>query len=237
MKPIERISVVEQVMERLKEYIVENQIEPGDKIPTEKEICEMLGTGRSTVREAYRMLQAQGILEAQRGKGVYFKRLQEETKEAEVVEWFKSNGQRVADYIEVRSGIEIMAIKLSVHRFNPKDIQELKEIHERGMREVKAETAKRKKAIKMALYDEEFHHKITRITKNDLLIKIEKIISECLAEYRNQTFLLDENVNRANKSHEKIVNALVNKDMSEAILQMTLHLEDSLEDMENIKSL
>ena len=58
MKPIERISVVEQVIERLEEYITENNLKKGDKMPTEKEVCEMLEAGRSTVREAYRMMQA-----------------------------------------------------------------------------------------------------------------------------------------------------------------------------------
>ena len=58
MKPIERISIVDQVINNLKDYIVEQNVAVGDKMPTEKEICEMYGVGRSTAREAYRMMQA-----------------------------------------------------------------------------------------------------------------------------------------------------------------------------------
>lgn len=56
MKPIERISIVDQVINNLKDYIVEQNVAVGDKMPTEKEICEMYGVGRSTAREAYRMM-------------------------------------------------------------------------------------------------------------------------------------------------------------------------------------
>ena len=69
MKPIERISIVDQVINNLKEYIVEGNIDVGDKMPTEKEICEMYGVGRSTAREAYRMMQAIDMIDVRRGKG------------------------------------------------------------------------------------------------------------------------------------------------------------------------
>lgn len=46
MKPIERISIVDQVINNLKDYIVEQNVAVGDKMPTEKEICEMYGVGQ-----------------------------------------------------------------------------------------------------------------------------------------------------------------------------------------------
>ena len=51
---IEKISVVDQTIDWLKEYIEENQLKEGDRMPTEQEVCNMCGIGRSTVREAYR---------------------------------------------------------------------------------------------------------------------------------------------------------------------------------------
>lgn len=72
MKPIERISIVDQVINNLKDYIVEQNVAVGDKMPTEKEICEMYGVGRSTAREAYRMMQAIDMIDVKRGKGAIF---------------------------------------------------------------------------------------------------------------------------------------------------------------------
>lgn len=235
MKPIERISIVEQVIERLEEYIVENNLKKGDKMLTEKEVCEMLGAGRSTVREAYRMMQALGIIEVKRGKGVYFIRLQEDAREAEVAQWFKSNGQHVADYMEVRYAIEVMAASLAVKRVDEEKISKLKELNDKEIQDINTYPSGKKKATKMTLYDEEFHHMITQMTENDLLIKIEKNIAECLADYRNQVFMLDENIERAHASHQKIIGALESGNRELIQKMVVSHLDDSLKDMEEVQ--
>ena len=96
MKPIERISIVDQVINNLKDYIVEQNVAVGDKMPTEKEICEMYGVGRSTAREAYRMMQAIDMIDVKRGKGAYFKGVpSERTDDSCVACWFKEHGQRL----------------------------------------------------------------------------------------------------------------------------------------------
>ena len=50
LKSIARISVVDQAIQNLQNYITDNNLQPGDKLPTEKEVCEMMGIGRSTAR-------------------------------------------------------------------------------------------------------------------------------------------------------------------------------------------
>lgn len=234
MKPIERISVVEQVIERLEEYITENNLKKGDKMPTEKEVCEMLEAGRSTVREAYRMMQALGIIEVKRGKGVYFVRLQEDAREAEVAEWFRSNGQHIADYMQVRCAIESMAVKVAMQKMNEQKINQLKELCQKAMQDIDTKIGKRR-AMRMTLYDEEFHHMITEMTGNDLLIKIERNIAECLTDYRNQVFMLEENIERAHTSHRKIIEAFENGNEELALERVSNHLESSLKDMEYVE--
>ena len=73
LKSIARISVVDQAIQNLQNYITDNNLQPGDKLPTEKEVCEMMGIGRSTAREAYRMLKAMDYVTADSGKGHFFK--------------------------------------------------------------------------------------------------------------------------------------------------------------------
>ena len=63
MKSIERMPVVEQVTARLKEYIQSDERQVGEKLPTERELCDDLNVGRSTLREAVRILQASGFVE------------------------------------------------------------------------------------------------------------------------------------------------------------------------------
>ena len=230
MKPIERIPIVEQVMNNLNELIKERPIPVGGKMPTERDVCEMFGVGRSTVREAYRMMQALGTLEVRRGKGVYFIGFPDENKQDAVVSWFKEHAQTLSDYMEVRSAIETMSIRLAIERARKEDIEALEEI-QRSFIEL---GAKKHKQSTMAFYDQEFHHKVATITRNELLIKIEKIIAECLIDYRAQTFTIEGNISRAIGSHRQILDTFYSRDIEKGVRLMTEHMENSLVDMQKI---
>ena len=64
-------SVSEFVYSKLREMIENGTIAVGQKLPTEQALCEQFGVGRSSVREASRILQAKGFVEIKRGSGVY----------------------------------------------------------------------------------------------------------------------------------------------------------------------
>jgi GntR family transcriptional regulator, transcriptional repressor for pyruvate dehydrogenase complex len=66
---IERRSVAFQLLERIKEALIRGELKPGDYLPSETELTQSLGIGKSSVREAIKMLQAIGIVEVQRGQG------------------------------------------------------------------------------------------------------------------------------------------------------------------------
>ena len=68
MEPIKRVPLVHQVEERIKDLIKEEKLQPGTKLPTEKELCTNLNVSRGTVREAFRFLQAKGIVELRKGR-------------------------------------------------------------------------------------------------------------------------------------------------------------------------
>src|SRR5690554_2813919 len=71
LKKIDNKTVVEKIVEQITEAIISKQLKPGDKIPTELELIERFGVGRNSVREAIKMLSAQGVLEIRRGDGTY----------------------------------------------------------------------------------------------------------------------------------------------------------------------
>jgi GntR family transcriptional repressor for pyruvate dehydrogenase complex len=64
-------TVVEQVMDQIKDLIATGQLKPHDRIPTETELAQMFGIGRSSVREAVKIFQHLGILEVSPRKGTY----------------------------------------------------------------------------------------------------------------------------------------------------------------------
>lgn len=67
--PVGRVPTYELVLRRIEEQLVARSLRPGDKLPAERELAAMLGASRPAVREALRVLQAQGILKSSTGSG------------------------------------------------------------------------------------------------------------------------------------------------------------------------
>lgn len=69
MREIKRETIAEQIAERLKEYILERGLKPGDRLPTETELMKIFGVSRSSVREAIKALQLSGLIEVKPRRG------------------------------------------------------------------------------------------------------------------------------------------------------------------------
>lgn len=74
MKPIdksERYTLTQLVVQNLKQFILDRNMQPGDKLPAERELSLILGVSRAILREALRSLESFGILEIKHGEGSY----------------------------------------------------------------------------------------------------------------------------------------------------------------------
>ena len=60
-----------QIVKQLRELIIDRHIQPGDKLPSERVLCEQLNTSRSSVREALRSLELLGLIETRHGGGTF----------------------------------------------------------------------------------------------------------------------------------------------------------------------
>src|SRR5579864_3402644 len=68
---VQRVSLSDHIVEQIAELISRGALKPGDRIPTEKQLCEKFGVGRTSVREALRSLTVMGVLESQMGEGTF----------------------------------------------------------------------------------------------------------------------------------------------------------------------
>lgn len=230
MIAVERVSAVQQVEERIYEYIVSDAVQIGDKLPTEKQLCEQLAVGRGTVREAVRLLQARGFVEMRAGRGA-FVASKTENGEGSLAEWFRANEVQIKDLIDVRAAIEPYATRLAIERCTQEDVQRLAEIQRRS-----EEAAACHDTETIARCDEEFHLAIVEMTKNKLLFDINKRISEGLSLFRSNTFVIPHNVRRFIPAHDAILNAFVRRDPVLGEHAMALHIEAIAVDLESSKS-
>lgn len=228
MKPIEKISVTDMAVENLKELILSGEMKVGDKLPTEKEICNMLNISRSTVREAFRVLQAMGFVEMRRGRGAFVAKVTEDDPN-NIINWFVEHEVQFTDFMEVRMGIEPLGVKLAIQRATPQEVKELEEIHanfEKAMDE--------QDLVGLLTTDEAFHKHIMMATHNKLLISINQKVLDVFAEYRSKSFAVKETFKNALEPHRKILEAIKNRDIEAGVKEMINHINISIEDMLNI---
>jgi len=73
LKPLNKIKLYEEIVEQLKNKIINRDIAPGEKLPAERTLAQMLNVNRSTVREALGRLESMDLVEIRHGEGVYVK--------------------------------------------------------------------------------------------------------------------------------------------------------------------
>ena len=228
MEKIERISVTDKVVSSICSLIKSPEYAVGDRLPPEMAMCEQLGVGRSTIREALRVTQALGLIEIRSGKGAFIRR-QEINSAESLTEWFSVKEEEVAALMEVRMAIETLAAKLAVTRGSKHQIEKMQAVHRDF-----AEAVRSGDIIGMTKLDAAFHESIVEAGNNRLLMKIGLLLSDSFVEYRMRSFAVTENISRALVPHEKILDAIISKNASAAASAVLKHLESSLEDMNRV---
>ena len=231
MKKIERVSVTDAVVESIRDLIAGDEFAIGSKLPTESEFCDKLGVGRSTIREAFRVLQAMGLVELRPGKGAFVRHKTMDGQET-IRQWFSDNKTQVDELMELRMGIEPLAAKLAIARGSAKQLNQIRSIHLEFCKAVKENDV-----IKMATLDESFHDAIMEASNNRLLKKTGKLLADALMEYRTRSFAVTENMTHAMMPHQRILDSILAKNEKEAVAAMLEHLEISLKDMNRVAEL
>ncbi|OON86277.1 hypothetical protein BXO88_08340 [Oribacterium sp. C9] len=223
-----RLSATQKTINELKEYLLSDEAKIGDKLATEKEVCERLRVGRGTVREAFRNLEAEGYLSIKPGKGAFIVRKSQNDNDA-LVSWFTKNRGRIQDYVEFRNIIEPAAARMAAERATDEDIRTLTDIHETFI-----ETSMLMDDEKLAYLDEEFHTTIMKMTGNEVMEMINQSMNKKIMNFRFQTFKIRHNVKNAIEAHGKILRAITDRDADVAEMYMKRHIELIDEDMERI---
>jgi GntR family transcriptional regulator, transcriptional repressor for pyruvate dehydrogenase complex len=126
--PIKREPLTTQVARRLVEYILSGQVEPGDRMPSERQLAEAFGVGRSAMREALKGLTLIGLLDVRQGDGTYLKKA-DSALLSQVIEWGMLLGeQRTMDLVEARQHIEPVIAGLAARRRTEADLAELRRL-------------------------------------------------------------------------------------------------------------
>ena len=127
-KPLRGPALSEAIRTYIKDYIIQNRLEPGDPLPPETELMDELGVGRSSVREAVKALQSLGIVEIRRGDGLYVRSANFDPV-LEILDFSMRFDPRIfAEVFRIRVWLESAVIEDAVRQIGEEDINRLEDL-------------------------------------------------------------------------------------------------------------
>ncbi|MEW6673711.1 MAG: FadR/GntR family transcriptional regulator [Thermodesulfobacteriota bacterium] len=228
LEKIKRVSVVEATVSYIKKQIADGALKPGQQLPSERTLQELLGVSRFTLREALARLSALGIVEITHGKGAF---IAQEMNSSSLEDVFfplfaNQSVQNLIDFFEARMLIESEAVRLCAKRRSRKDLDALKEILDRS-------EAALEDPLKFGELDFLFHNKVSQAAGN---IFIDKMMG-CLNEYIKKYLLMlsnnPENRKRSLINHRSILEMIEKKDVDNAGRITRKHLNQTFKMLTN----
>lgn len=210
-------TLAEIVSERIKTFISENNCEPGDRLPSEKEIIDMLGVSRTIVRESLKTLQSQGIIDIRQGIGIFVKEIKLQGLFRDISPFIKFDKVKFKEFIDTRIILELGAIELAIEHYQIDKIKQLTYWNE-------AILEKTKMGISAKNEDLYFHSSLFKATGNETFIQLSSIITEYFN--MNQLEEIVELVELLNsyEEHKAIIQSIMDKDLEKAKQTMKIHL-------------
>ncbi len=163
LKPIRKKRLYQDIIEQIHLSVKEEQLKPGDKLPSEREFAEMLTVSRTSVREAISVMESANLVEVLHGKGVFLKNDENTTLLQKLDGLLNHQGLNLIELIEVRQGLEGQAAYLAAIRRSEEELQAIKHAYHH------MEKAYANDNI-AAEEDHEFHISVVTAAKNSMLL-------------------------------------------------------------------
>jgi GntR family transcriptional regulator, transcriptional repressor for pyruvate dehydrogenase complex len=217
-EPIKKDPIVIELTRRLLDFIFSGSIQPGEKLPTERQLQEALNVGRSSIREAVKVLNVLGILEVKQGDGTYLTKADSGLL-LETIEWGLLLGQKhTMDVIEARHDIEIAIVKYAAERGTEEELNELWSILEKLKVSTKSDFVE---------LDIAFHVKLAEMAKNSALKSVLLSLQSLLRTWIKTVIDVAPNTTFSYEDHYDIYVALAAHDPEKAEIAMKKHMGDA----------
>lgn len=220
-EPIAKKRIYQEIIQQIKLSIENGQIQPGDRLPSERHLADALSVSRTSVREAISVLDSAGVVMIRQGVGVFLK----EDSNADILLKINSilkESFNLVEMLEFRKTIEGDAAYYAAQRSTRQDLEAIQNAF------VSLEAAVMRREI-AANEDYAFHMAICKAAKNTILHKVIFFISDILLdglnESRTKTLQIPGKSEAVLEEHRRIYKAIRNKDAVSARKEMWEHLE------------
>ena len=204
-KNIKHESVVDEIIEVFKQKLISGDLKPGQKLPSESELVEQLGVGRSALREAIKMLSALGVVDVRRGDGTYIvEEVSSESLNELVFQIILEAGINL-ELLGLRKLLQIGYCRLCAEKASAGDIK----IIEKAANNFENLVYRDDRNIEqLTQADLNFHYSIIDATKNLLVIRICRAVEEMFFGSIRNTVSNIVRQQEGSEGHRKILTAI-----------------------------
>lgn len=218
MEPIQASewkSLKKQVIHAIKKHIVDEELQAGDKLPTERQLTDMFSVSRSVVREALSYLENTGVIRAKQGQGTFLN----DSNIQQLLDnffflWEVNNGN-INDILSLRLIFESSAIDEIIIHHNNGAVAGLRKVVEDNLH---VETVEAFRDADIA-----FHTKLLQATNNELFSQLTEVVTRYFFRIQHIELTLAE-YKKLTKEHLQIVEALEQRDSTKAKAILAQHM-------------
>jgi GntR family transcriptional repressor for pyruvate dehydrogenase complex len=209
-------SIPQVVLEEIQKLIAGGQIRPGDCLPSELGLAERFRVGRSSIREAMRVLHLLGVVEVIQGKGTF---VREPGILPLVVDWSRVSKMGVtSEVMEARQFMEVLLAQLAAERATGEDIETLRQ----SLQHSEATLSNMETNIRAGV---DFHLALADAAHNQVLALMYRTIRDLYLEIARRTRITPEIARDRYHDHEHLLQAVINHDPEAAAQAMKEHLD------------
>lgn len=227
--PVSGQSNVEVVAGQLEKLILEGFYSPGERIPSEHELRTLFNVGRSSIREAVKMLKAKNLVHNVPGFGTYVSKPEERGFSPEHILDPKSEAD-LLNIMEIRLSLEPKNAFFAATRATDEELDALRRHHAEHVAGLAAN-------IPLDIHvemDIDFHLMIARATHNPVALDIMNLVRNFLVGQQTATAPDEERRKQAFRLHERVLHALCARDAQKSQEEMAKHIETTYEQIRSI---
>ncbi len=208
----------ERVVKYVKDRIADGDLKIGDKLPTERELSEMLGTSRNCVREALRTLDSMGIISCRQGSGNYLTGDMQKVIEELIYMMSILNQIDDKDVCQLRRGIDVIAMKLAVQNFTEDKREEVEQLLSR------VSEAEEEKAT---FIDKEVHMLISKYSNNKLIELINNSLSITMEKFifKARKTVIENEGDVLTALHKEMLVSILERDEERGVIAINRHYD------------
>ncbi len=215
---VRRNKVYEEVAKQIERLILK-KLKPGDKLPAERELAELLRVSRSSVRDAIRGLELKGLVEPRQGAGTIVRETSSELAADPFTNALKRRRELVSELLDFRKMLEPpLAARAATHA-TVDQISEMEEILQR-------QEGKQAQGDAAVAEDAEFHYSIALASDNSVVLKVIDTLMDLLRDTRERSLQLEGRPQKSLAGHRRILAAIKRHDAEAAKSAMRRHIED-----------